>query len=96
MNATRHNGGGEDADVVFAPLLAEDADAQQRLRARLVAAAAAESILDVAYRTVDTPVGSLLLAATDQGLVRVARVTTRRWRRSRNGSARGCCSPPRG
>jgi methylated-DNA-[protein]-cysteine S-methyltransferase len=43
-----------------------------RLRARLVAAAQAEGMLDVAYRTVDTPVGSLLLAATDLGLVRVA------------------------
>ena len=29
-------------------------------------------LLDVAYRTVDSPVGSLLLAATDTGLVRVA------------------------
>jgi len=43
-----------------------------RLRARLAAAAEAEGILDVAYRTVDTPVGPLLLAATEQGLVRVA------------------------
>ena len=43
-----------------------------RLRGRLAAAAAAEGILDVAYRTVDTPVGPLLLAATEQGLVRVA------------------------
>jgi len=43
-----------------------------RLRARLSAAADAEGILDVAYRTVDTPVGPLLLAATEQGLVRVA------------------------
>lgn len=43
-----------------------------RLRARLVAAAEAEGILDVAYRTLDTPVGPLLLAATEQGLVRVA------------------------
>jgi methylated-DNA-[protein]-cysteine S-methyltransferase len=43
-----------------------------RLRGRLVAAAEAEGILDVAYRTVDTPVGPLLLAATEQGLVRVA------------------------
>ncbi len=40
--------------------------------ARLAAAAEAEGILDVAYRTVDTPVGPLLLAATEQGLVRVA------------------------
>ena len=44
----------------------------ERLRAQLAAAAEAEGILDVAYRTVDTPVGPLLLAATEQGLVRVA------------------------
>ncbi|HEV7654097.1 MAG TPA: methylated-DNA--[protein]-cysteine S-methyltransferase [Mycobacteriales bacterium] len=43
-----------------------------RLHARLVAAAQADGVLDVAYRTVDSPVGSLLLAATEQGLVRVA------------------------
>lgn len=42
------------------------------LRARLVDAAAARGLLDVAYRTVDSPVGPLLLAATDTGLVRVA------------------------
>jgi len=29
-------------------------------------------VLDVAYRTIDTPVGALLLAATTAGLVRVA------------------------
>jgi methylated-DNA-[protein]-cysteine S-methyltransferase len=46
--------------------------AQRRLRDRLAAAADAAGILDVAYRTIDTPVGSLLLAATGQGLVRVA------------------------
>lgn len=43
-----------------------------RLRARLAAAAAADGVLDVAYRTVDTPAGSLLVAATEAGLVRVA------------------------
>ncbi len=43
-----------------------------RLRERLAGEAAAAGILDVAYRTVDTPVGSLLLAATPGGLVRVA------------------------
>jgi methylated-DNA-[protein]-cysteine S-methyltransferase len=43
-----------------------------RLHERLAAAARAEGLLDVAYRTVDTPVGPLLLAATDLGLVRVA------------------------
>jgi len=48
------------------------AEVPMRLRARLVADAEREGILDIAYRTVDTPVGSLLLAATPAGLVRVA------------------------
>lgn len=43
-----------------------------RLHDRLAAAAQQDGILDVAYRTVDSPVGSLLLAATEAGLVRVA------------------------
>ena len=47
-------------------------DHLRRLHDRLAAAAQAEGVLDVAYRTVDSPVGSLLLAATDLGLVRVA------------------------
>ena len=36
------------------------------------AAPTAEGLLDVAYRTVDSPLGPLLLAATPVGLVRVA------------------------
>ena len=43
-----------------------------RLRTRLAVAAADQGILDVAYRTIGTPVGQLLLAATPAGLVRVA------------------------
>lgn len=31
-----------------------------------------DNLVDVAYRTVDSPVGTLLLAATERGLVRVA------------------------
>jgi methylated-DNA-[protein]-cysteine S-methyltransferase len=42
------------------------------LHDRLVRDAGAAGVLDVAYRTVDTPVGPLLLAATEDGLVRVA------------------------
>ena len=42
------------------------------LHARLADRADAAGLLDVAYRTVDTPVGTLLLAATLTGLVRVA------------------------
>jgi len=49
-----------------------DPETTRRLHARLVAAAQREQLLDVAYRTLDTPVGTLLLAATEQGLVRVA------------------------
>jgi methylated-DNA-[protein]-cysteine S-methyltransferase len=49
----------------------DDADLA-RLRRRLAAAAADAGVLDVAFRTVDTPVGSLLLAATEAGLVRIA------------------------
>lgn len=43
-----------------------------RLHQRLAAAAEPSGILDVAYRTIDTPVGTLLLAATTVGVVRVA------------------------
>jgi methylated-DNA-[protein]-cysteine S-methyltransferase len=38
----------------------------------LSAAAAVAGMLDVAYTTTDSPVGPLLLASTDQGLVRIA------------------------
>ncbi|MEV8614112.1 methylated-DNA--[protein]-cysteine S-methyltransferase [Amycolatopsis sp. NPDC051373] len=57
---------------LFAALPVDDEAAQDRLRARLIAAAARDGLLDVAYRTVDSPVGPLLLAATGAGLVRVA------------------------
>jgi methylated-DNA-[protein]-cysteine S-methyltransferase len=50
----------------------EDDPALARLHDRLVKQASAQVLLDVAYRTVDSPIGSLLLAATPTGLVRVA------------------------
>jgi methylated-DNA-[protein]-cysteine S-methyltransferase len=49
-----------------------DAGTLSRLRAKLERAAEAEGLLDVAYMTIDSPVGTLLLAATPKGLVRVA------------------------
>jgi methylated-DNA-[protein]-cysteine S-methyltransferase len=54
--------------------LASPADplALARLRSRLELAAEAEGLLDVAYTTVGSPVGTLLLAATPKGLLRVA------------------------
>ena len=61
-----------EAEDLFGSLPGQDEQLTARLHERLAAAAAAEGILDVAYRTVDTPLGTLLLAATEQGLVRVA------------------------
>ena len=43
-----------------------------RLHARLTERAQEEELLEVAYRTIDSPVGPLLLAATANGLVRIA------------------------
>jgi methylated-DNA-[protein]-cysteine S-methyltransferase len=60
------------APDLFGALPAVDEEANARLHARLVAAAQRDGVLDVAYRTVDTPVGELLLAATGLGLLRVA------------------------
>jgi methylated-DNA-[protein]-cysteine S-methyltransferase len=41
------------------------------LETRLVARAAEEGLLDVAYATVDTPLGTSVVAATQRGLVRL-------------------------
>jgi methylated-DNA-[protein]-cysteine S-methyltransferase len=60
------------SDPMFASISHDEAEAITRLHDQLVAAADADQLLDVAYRTVDSPVGTLLLAATDQGVVRVA------------------------
>jgi methylated-DNA-[protein]-cysteine S-methyltransferase len=43
-----------------------------RLHADLARRAEGEGVLDVAYRTLDSPLGVLLLAATPEGVVRVA------------------------
>jgi methylated-DNA-[protein]-cysteine S-methyltransferase len=57
---------------LFETLTAADDKAMGRLHARLVAAAERDGVLDVAYRTIATPIGELLLAGTERGLVRVA------------------------
>ncbi|MBI2765334.1 MAG: methylated-DNA--[protein]-cysteine S-methyltransferase [Chloroflexi bacterium] len=69
MNTTLEPNG---ADHMFDTLGPVDDAAQRRLRARLAAEANAAGLLDVAYRTLDSPVGKLLLAATERGLLRVA------------------------
>jgi len=60
------------SDIDLAALYPVDDGDLARLHARLAAAAEREDALDVAYRTVDSPVGPLLIAATSVGLVRVA------------------------
>jgi methylated-DNA-[protein]-cysteine S-methyltransferase len=60
------------SDPLLAAINTDDAEAMARLHDQLAVAAEADRLLDVAYRTVDSPLGTLLLAATDQGLVRVA------------------------
>jgi methylated-DNA-[protein]-cysteine S-methyltransferase len=62
----------EGAEDLFGVLPLNDEAAMARLRTGLAAAAERDGLLDIAYREVDSPVGSLLLAATEQGLVRVA------------------------
>lgn len=59
-------------DIAFHVPVPDENDALRRLHDQLVASAEPSALLDVAYRTIDTPVGTLLLAATPVGLVRVA------------------------
>lgn len=68
-NEAPGNGGAAD---LFATLPVVNEAATERLHAALAARAEADHLVDVAYRTIDTPVGPLLLAATAEGLVRVA------------------------
>jgi methylated-DNA-[protein]-cysteine S-methyltransferase len=56
----------------LAPTSAADTRTLERLHSRLEQAAERDGILDVAFDIRDTPVGALLLAATQAGLVRVA------------------------
>jgi methylated-DNA-[protein]-cysteine S-methyltransferase len=58
--------------IDVAALYPVDDDDITRLHTRLEEAADRDDLLDVAYRTVDSPVGELLIAATPLGLVRVA------------------------
>ena len=62
----------DNTQTTLATLTGVSDETLDRLHERLVEAAAADALLDVAYRTVDSPLGPLLVAATDQGLVRLA------------------------
>ncbi len=52
--------------------LRQSAPAAEQDPPDLTAAAAAAGLLDVAYATLDSPVGTLLVAVTERGLVRLA------------------------
>jgi methylated-DNA-[protein]-cysteine S-methyltransferase len=58
-------------DALFAASTTRGLDADV-LHSRLVDGAERDGVLDVSYRTIDSPIGPLLLAATPEGLVRVA------------------------
>jgi methylated-DNA-[protein]-cysteine S-methyltransferase len=58
--------------MAFLALDEADNTTLDRLHDRLVDVASTERMLDVAYRTVDSPLGPLLLAATEAGVVRLA------------------------
>ena len=59
-------------DDLFTAIATPTDDAELRLHTRLVDEAERDGVLDVSYRTIDSPIGPLLLAATPDGLVRVA------------------------
>jgi methylated-DNA-[protein]-cysteine S-methyltransferase len=59
-------------DIEKALALAVPADAARRAAERFTARAADEGLLDVAYATVDSPVGPLFVARTKRGLVELA------------------------
>ncbi len=61
-----------DRELLSALAATDESRILERLHADLSVRAQEDGILDVAYRTIDTPVGTLLLAATVEGLVRVA------------------------
>ncbi|MFC9789852.1 methylated-DNA--[protein]-cysteine S-methyltransferase [Rhodococcus sp. NPDC127528] len=67
MNDTRNDS--HIIDNLQAPV---DAEVLGRLHQRLEQQAEQADLLDIAYTTVDSPVGELLLAATPRGLIRVA------------------------
>lgn len=57
---------------VLDELTASRPEADRALQARLIAEAERAGLLDIAYRTCDSPFGPLLLAATPAGVVRIA------------------------
>lgn len=77
MNADRHPQAGaapDEAAELAAELPVSD-ESLAGLREKLTHAAQTQGLMDVAYRVVDSPVGQLMLVASEQGLMRVAFAT---------------------
>lgn len=70
MRPTGMNAAGESTEG-RGPARGSVAGSWQRTRARLIARAAAEGLIDVAVERHDSPLGRLLVAATASGLVRL-------------------------
>jgi methylated-DNA-[protein]-cysteine S-methyltransferase len=64
--------GDQEISDLLASSALPSAETMERLHRRLEESAQQAGILDIAYTTMDTPVGILLLAATEKGLLRVA------------------------
>lgn len=60
------------ADIAQALRMPADSEAARLAAERAVARAEKEGLIDVAYTTIDSPLGDLIVAATPRGLVRVA------------------------
>jgi len=71
-NTTRTSAPDDPAAALLTEAYAVAPDDLDRLRRRLAREAERGDLLDVAIRKVDSPVGALLLAATEAGVVRVA------------------------
>jgi len=64
--------GPSDSDLEGALRVRVDDEAAERAAERTAARALDEGLADVAYATVDSPIGRLLVASTERGLVRVS------------------------
>lgn len=70
MNTIDHDE--TDATAALRAATSPSSDELTSLHAQLASAADQAGLLDVAYTTVETPVGTLLLAATENGLLRIS------------------------
>ncbi len=66
-----HESGHDPLDDALHAVAPADPDAWSQVRDEFARRAAAERLIDVAFERHDSPLGSILVSATDQGLVRI-------------------------